>query len=163
MAGNTCSGRKNWAFVKISISLQFLPLHGGPWFSCLWNCYFKVKNNNKLMIFIVFWKVISWILLFHLLFWCHKIIFRGTGYSTVFGTISRYWEQTLTIFDDVLLEEAAHAQLRHQARKSQKDWKNSVAWKKVKVCRSHQLWAVFLFFHGIRWIYASFIRQLYPY
>ena len=27
---------------------------------------------------------------------------------TVFETLSRYWEQTLAIFDDDLLEETAH-------------------------------------------------------
>ena len=69
----------------------------------------KVKNNNKIMLLIVFWKVMSWILLFHLLFWCHKIIFRETSYCMVFRAISQYWEQTLTIFDDVLLEETACA------------------------------------------------------
>ena len=36
----------------------------------------------------------------------------------VFETLSRYWEQTLTIFDDVLLEEAVHVQLGHHTRKS---------------------------------------------
>ena len=30
--------------------------------------YFKVTNINKLMLFIFFWKVMSWILLFNLLF-----------------------------------------------------------------------------------------------
>ena len=92
----------------------------------------------------------SWILLFHLLFWCHKVIFRETGYSTVFGAISRYWEQTLTIFDDVLLEEAVHAQLGHHARKSQKDWKNSQGMSFVSAVSSF-----LVFFHGIRRIYAK--------
>ena len=91
----------------------------------------KVKNNNKLMLLIVFWKVMSWILLFHLLFWCHKIIFRETSYGTVFGPIWQCWEQTLTIFDDVLLEETAHAQLGHHTRNSWKAWKNSIWWKNV--------------------------------
>ena len=36
----------------------------------------------------------------------------------VLETLSRYWEQTLTIFDDALLEKTAHAQLGHHARKS---------------------------------------------
>ena len=31
--------------------------------------------------FIFFWKVMSWILLFHFLFQCHKIIFRETSYG----------------------------------------------------------------------------------
>ena len=42
--------------------------------------YFKVININKLMLFIFFWKEMSWILFFHLLFSCHKIIFRETSY-----------------------------------------------------------------------------------
>ena len=51
----------------------------------------------------------------------------------VFGAISQqYWEQTLTIFDDDLLKETAHALLGHHTRKSQKDWKNSVPWKKCQ-------------------------------
>ena len=37
------------------------------------------------MLLVFFWKVMSWILLFHLLFWCHKIIFRETSSITVFG------------------------------------------------------------------------------
>ena len=82
------------------------------------------------MIFIVFWKVISWILLFHLLFWCHKIIFRWTGYGTVFAAISRYWEQT-----QQFLMMSCSKRLRMQncvtmLEKSQKDWENSVLWKK---------------------------------
>ena len=32
------------------------------------------------MLFIFFWKEMSWILFFHLLFSCHKIIFRETSY-----------------------------------------------------------------------------------
>ena len=32
------------------------------------DCHFKVVNINKLMLFIFFWKVVSWIMLFHLLF-----------------------------------------------------------------------------------------------
>ena len=36
----------------------------------------------------------------------------------VFETLSRYLEQTLTIFDDVLLEKAVHAQLGHYTTKS---------------------------------------------
>ena len=122
----TCgSGRKNWAFVKISLSLLFLDR-----ICDVFKTYFKVINNNKLMLCIVFWKVMSWILFFDLLFWCHKLIFRETSYGTVFGTNSRYWEQTLTIFDDVLLEETVHAQLGDHTRKSRKAWKNSVPWKK---------------------------------
>ena len=122
------------------------------------NCYFKVKNNDKLGGNVVYqFSVRKWVvLLFHLLFcfWCQKIIiFRETSCSIMVV----YLEQTLTIFDGVLLEEAVHVQLGHHGRKSQKDWKktNSVLWKKVKVCRLHQLWAVFLFFHGIRLICAS--------
>ena len=34
-------------------------------------------------------------------------------YITVLETLSRYWEQTLTIFDDVLLERNAHVQMGH--------------------------------------------------
>ena len=60
---NMCSGRTNRAFVKISVTLQFLLLCSGL---CFWNCYFKVININKPMLFIFFWM--SWILLFHLLF-----------------------------------------------------------------------------------------------
>ena len=82
------------------------------------------------MLFIVFWKVMSWILLFHLLFCCHKIVFRETSYGLVFGPISQCWEQTLTIFDDVLLEETVHVQLGHHTRNSWKVWKNSIRWKK---------------------------------
>ena len=84
------------------------------------------------MLFIVFWKVMSWILLFHLLFWCHKIILRETSYGMVFGTISLCWEQTLTIFDDILLEETAHVQPGNHTRKSWKAWKNSAPWKKCQ-------------------------------
>ena len=50
-----------------------------------------------------------------------------------FKTLSRYWEQTLTILDDILLKKTVHAQPGHHTRKSQKAWKNSVWWKK---CRS---------------------------
>ena len=39
---------------------------------------------------------------------------------TVFQKLSWYWEQTLIIFDDVLLEQTADAQLGHHTRKS---WK----------------------------------------
>ena len=40
---------------------------------------------------------------------------------TEFRPLSRYcWEKTLAIFDDILLEKNAHAQLGHHARKS---WK----------------------------------------
>ena len=35
---------------------------------CVFKTYFKVININKLMLLIFFWKVMSWILLFHLLF-----------------------------------------------------------------------------------------------
>ena len=50
------------------------------------------------------------------------MIFRETSYAMVmeFRPLSRYWEQTLTIFDDVLLEKTVHARLGHHARKSQK-------------------------------------------
>ena len=36
----------------------------------------------------------------------------------VLETLSQYWEQTLTIFDDILLEKTVHVQLEHHARKS---------------------------------------------
>ena len=84
----------------------------------------KIANYPFWISVIVSWKVMSWILLFHLLFWCHKIVFTETSYSMVFGAISWYWQQTLTVFDDALLEEAAYAQLGQHARKSQKDWKS---------------------------------------
>ena len=93
------------------------------------------------------WKVMSWILLFHLLFWCHKILLRETSYSMVFGAISWYWEQTLTIFDDVLLEEAAHVQLGQHAWKSQKDWKNCTL-EKSQVMLFALAGSSFVIFHG---------------
>ena len=43
-----------------------------------------------------------------------------------FRPFSQYYGQKLTIFDDVLLEKTAHAQLGHHTRKSGKAWKNSV-------------------------------------
>ena len=124
------------------------------------------------MLFIVFWKVMSWKLLFHLLFWCHKIIFSETSYGMVFGTISRYWEQTLTIFDDVLHKETAHAQLGHLTRKSWKALKNSVPWEKCQSnilwhffhgthC-SRQLWVVFWIIHSTRHRYATRVISYYP-
>ena len=62
------------------------------------NCYFKVKNNDKLGGNVVYqFSGRKWvILLFHLLFcfWCHKIVFRETSYSIMVV----YLEQTLTIF-----------------------------------------------------------------
>ena len=39
----------------------------------------------------------SWILLLHLLFQGHKIIFRQTSSITVFENFLRYWKQKLTI------------------------------------------------------------------
>ena len=109
-----------------------------PWQSfILANNWQKTYGNGfsiivPWMLLIVFRKVMSWILLFHLLFWCHKIIFRETSYCMVFGAISQYWEQKLRIFDDVLLEETAHAQLGYHTRKSLKAWKNSVQWGKCQ-------------------------------
>ena len=62
-----------------------------------------------------------------------------------------------SIFDDVLLEETAHAQLEHHTRKSWKAWKNSVPWEK---CHQGTLLAsavsVFWIFHGITTKYASY-------
>ena len=63
------------------------------------------------------------------------MIFRETSYAMVmeFRPLSRYWEQTLTIFDDILLEKTVQAQLGlHHTRKSRKAWKNSVQWKKCQ-------------------------------
>ena len=116
--------------------------------------YFKVKNSNKLMLFLVFWKVIKWVE------YCFSICYfvvaksyseKQVTYGTVFGAISRYWEQTLTIFDDVLFKETAHAQLGHHTRKSRMAWK-TVPWKK---CHSRQLWVAFWIFHSIRHRYAN--------
>ena len=41
-------------------------------------------------------------------------------YITVFGKLSQYWEQKLTIFVDTLVEKTAHAQLGYHTRKLQK-------------------------------------------
>ena len=38
----------------------------------------------------------------------------------IFEKFSRYWEQKLTIFVDVLLEKTEHTQLRYHTRKSRK-------------------------------------------
>ena len=43
-------------------------------------------------------------------------MFRETSNITVFGKISWYSEQKLTIFVDVLLEKTVHAQLRYHTR-----------------------------------------------
>ena len=61
------------------------------------------------MLFIFFCKVMSWMLLFHLLFWCHKIIFRETSSITVFENVSQYWEK-IKNFVDILLKKTAHVQ-----------------------------------------------------
>ena len=75
------------------------------------------------MSFIFFWKEMSWILIFHFFFnvtkWYSEKKATVSG-ITEFRPLSRYWEQTLTIFDDVLLEKTVHARLGHHARKSQK-------------------------------------------
>ena len=44
----------------------------------------------------------------------------------------------------------------HHTRKSQKAWKTVYHEKNVKVGCSHQLWVVFLIFHGIRHRYAIY-------
>ena len=47
-------------------------------------------------------------------------MFRETSRITVFEKFSRYWEEKLTIFVDILLEKTAHAQLGCHTRKSRK-------------------------------------------
>ena len=79
VAGNMCSGRKNRKFTNISIITIIN--------AAQWTVFFR------LMLFMFFWKVMIWILLFNLLFYSYKIIFRETSYITVFGTFSQYWEQ----------------------------------------------------------------------
>ena len=39
---------------------------------------------------------------------------------TEFRPLSQYWEETLTIFGDVLIKNTAHAELGHHTRKSRK-------------------------------------------
>ena len=62
-------------------------------------------------------------------------IFRETSNITVFGKFSRYWEQKLTIFVDVLFEKTAHAQLMYHTRKSWKLDKTVYGESSVKVSR----------------------------
>ena len=83
---------------------------------CVFKTYLKVININKLMLLKIFWKVINCILLFHLIFQCHKIIFRETSYTAVFGKFS------VLIFVNILLKKTAHAQLGYHTRKSWKTW-----------------------------------------
>ena len=93
VAGNMCSGRKNRKFTNISIILRLSTLR------MQWTVFFR------LMLFMFFWKVMIWILLFNLLFYSYKIIFRVTSYIynsiwnifTVLGTKSK-----VIIFGDML-------------------------------------------------------------
>ena len=87
------------------------------------------------MLFIVFWNTVNELniaFLFVILMSQNHIQRNKLRHGIWSNPISRYWKQTLTIFDDVLLEETAHVQLGDHTRKSQKAWKNSVLWKKCQ-------------------------------
>ena len=51
MAGNTCSGRKNWTFVKIPVTPQLLSLHGALCFQNLFKSY-KYQETDVAYIFL---------------------------------------------------------------------------------------------------------------
>ena len=64
--------------------------------------------------------------------------------------------KTLTIFDNILFKETAHAQLGDTILEIHGRLEKAVCGEKsVQVCCSHQLWVVFWFFHSIRNIYTS--------
>ena len=127
-ARNMCSGRKNWAFIKVSITLWFLSPHSGLHFHGFLKLLFQ-SYKYQLTVVYIFLEGNELNIAFHL-FQCHKIRFRETSYILVHhgirNTFTVLGEQTLTIFDDVLLEKTVHVQLGHHTRKSQKAWKNNV-------------------------------------
>ena len=67
-------------------------------------------NNNKLMLFITGSK---WVEYCFSIFYFNVTKWYSEKQATVmeFKPLSRYWEQTLTIFDDILLERTVHVQL----------------------------------------------------
>ena len=88
------------------------------------------------MLFIFFLKEMSWILFFHLLMsqnYIQRNMLYLFYYIMVLETLPDIGNKhSLTIFDDILLEKTAHAQLGHHARKSRKAWENNVQWKKCQ-------------------------------
>ena len=90
-------------------------------------------------------------------------MFRETSCIRVFGTFSRYWEQKVIIFVDVLLKKTRHAHQGYHTRKSQKACKIMYGESSVKVCHLHELWVVFWIFHIIRTKYPILLIKISSY
>ena len=99
-----------------------MPPHSGLYFYGFLKLLFQ-SYKYQLTVVYIFLEGNELNIAFHL-FQCHKIRFRETSYILVHhgirNTFTVLGEQTLTIFDDVLLEKTVHVQLGHHTRKSQK-------------------------------------------